>query len=170
MVYEVRGISSKWFSDDTPVNFTLASAAIGSGENGTLTVKYNLGITCATTIAVVVATGANKAMAAALAEGKITITLGTGADSLVATAKNTVKLIATEISKIEGFTGSYSGTGADSLSAATEEDVAFTDGHNGTPCLASNVILQGTDYWYISTKADNTIYNDGWRRFTLASY
>jgi hypothetical protein len=166
MIYDIRPISQKWFSDSTPLNYTKASATLGTGDNGTLTIKYN-GITTTTTIAVVIATGANKAMAVALADGEITITLGTGADSNVAAAKNTVLLISAEISKLSGFIGSYSGTGGDSLSEATTEDVTFTDGHLGTPCQESGICLYDDNYHYVCETPNNSVYNTGWKKFAL---
>ena len=93
-----------------------------------------------------------------------------GSDFGVNTAGNKVSLIATAINTVDGFIATASGTGADSISLATTEDVVFTDGQFGTPAPQIGIGLQASDYYYISTKADNTQYNDGWRRFTLADY
>lgn len=83
---------------------------------------------------------------------------------------NTATEIANAISTVDGFTATASGTGATAITESTAKDVAFEEGQFGTPCPKIGIGLQASDYYYISTKADNTQYNDGWRRFTLADY
>jgi len=93
-----------------------------------------------------------------------------GSDVALNGSANTATLVAAEISEIDGFVATASGNGATALSTETEEDVDFADGAYGTPCPQAGVTLYIGGYYYVSTKADNTVYNDGWRRFTLASY
>jgi hypothetical protein len=146
-------IQKKWFAESTPVNAKQASAQIGSGTNGTVTIKYDIAGTEGNVyeVAVVVAEGKNKDMSAALANGVITVTLGTGADSNPAATKNTAKLIAEEISDIDGFTATYSGEGTSSISQATTDNVAFEGGQYATFCPIGGVWLYiGTTYYYCS--------------------
>lgn len=93
-----------------------------------------------------------------------------GSDVALNGSANTATLVAAEISEIDGFVATASGNGTTALSTETEEDVDFADGAYGTPCPQAGVTLYIGGYYYVSTKADNTVCNDGWRRFTLASY
>ncbi len=164
-------IIKKWFADETPVNAKKATAEIGTGEDGTITIECDSVGTEGNgyEVAVVIATGANKAMTVALANGVITVTLGTGADSNVATAKNTATLIATEISKISGFTAVASGEGTSSISQATAENVAFDGGQYGTICINPEAVVYISPYYY-TVVAPNGILDANWRRFQLGTY
>lgn len=146
-------LQRKWFAEETPVNAVKASAEIGSGDNGKVTITYDSVGTEANEyeVAVVIAEGLDKAMSAAFANGVITVTLGTDADGNVAAAKNTAKLIAEKISTLDGFTATHSGEGNSSISEATTENVAFEGGLYATVCPISDVWLYiGTTYYYCS--------------------
>lgn len=185
-----------------------ASASIGSGTDGTVSLEVDAAGAAGNTYTVEVVNGVTAS--AALTEKALVVTVteagdsaesiatlinteagtvltatasGTGATTLTdpeaeksfaggITAKlgNTATEIANAISAVDGFTATASGTGATAITEATAEDVAFTDGQFGTPSPQIGIGLQASDYYYISTKADNTQYNDGWRRFTLANY
>jgi hypothetical protein len=164
-------LTKKWFAEDAPQNAKSATATLGTGDNGTITITYDIKGTEGNvySVAVVVAEGANKAMSVALANKKITVTLGTGADSNVAASKNTATLIAAAISALDGFTATKSGTGGDSISEATSEDVAFEGGQFGTPCIVPYTYVADTSYYYVNI-APNTIRDANWRRFQLAEY
>lgn len=170
MKFDIRTLNEKWFAESTPQNFKGATAEIGSGTNGKVTISAS-NVKTTDVVSVVVATDANANLSVAYANGKLTITLGTGATGGIAdSAKNTAALIATAIKSVDGFTATASGTGASSITTATSSDVAFTDGQAGTPCAEKYVgFVNGTTY-YVCIKADNTIKNDGWRSFSLSSY
>jgi hypothetical protein len=158
-------LQTKWFAETTPTNANKASASIGTGDNGTVTIEYDSVGTEGNDykVAVAVASGANKSMAATLSEGVITVTLGTGADELVAAAKNTATLIAAAITNIDGFTAKKSGTGGDSISEATTEDVAFTGGTYCTPFYGDEAWLYiGTTYYRCSKPCDEYC-TDAWQ-------
>lgn len=164
-------MANKWFPEETPVNYKVATATLGTGDNGTVIV-YSQNITDETEIAIVIASTKSKPLSAALVDGKITVTLATTDDDVVTPddTKNTAKLIAAEISKIAGYTAVASGTGATAIKTATSEDIAFEDGNFGTPCVEAYIGFVDSNYYYVCVKADNTKYNTGWRRFTLAEY
>jgi len=170
MNFELRPISQKWFSEATPVNYKAAKATITTDNDETITIFAD-DIKTDVVIKIVVADAKNKPLSVALEDGVITITLGTTADDVVTVddTKNTLDKIATEISKLNGFTAIASDD-TSVIDTATSADIEFTDGNYGTPCLQAGVGLIGTEYYYVCTKSDNTVYNDGWRRFTLASY
>lgn len=170
MDFEVRNLSQKWFSETIPLNYKEnAIAVIGSGENGTVTITSD-DMTTTDVIAITVAAEANSALSVTYADGEISIVLGTDAEGNADDTKNTTKLIATEISKIEGFTAIESGTGATAIDTATTEDVEFTNGQFGTPCPQAGICFINGSTYYVATKADNSVYNTGWRTFTLADY
>lgn len=170
MDFKIRDLSDKWFSEATPTNYACATAEIGSGTNGKVIITSS-NVTDDTTIEIVIAEAKSTALSAALASGTITITLGTTADDIVTAddTKNTATLIATAISKIDGYDADASGTGATAISAATTEDVTFTDGSYGTPCPEAGLGLVNSGTYYVCTTADNTKYNDNWKTFTLSS-
>jgi len=92
------------------------------------------------------------------------------AGGVTAKLGNTAAEIANTISTVDGFIATASGTGETAITEATTEDVTFTDGQFGTPCPEAYIGVYTDDYYYICIKADNTQYNDGWRRFTLTNY
>lgn len=159
-------LQTKWFAEATPTNANKATATIGSGTNGAVVVTYdNVGTEGNSyDIEVVIAAGANAAMKAELDDTTITITLGTGATpGVVEAAKNTAKLIATAITALTPFTAAKSGTGVDSISEATEDNVAFTGGTYCTPFYGDEAWLYiGSTYYYCSKPCD--IYStDAWK-------
>lgn len=170
MDFKIRDLADKWFSEATPTNYACAYATIGSGDNGTITITSS-NTTDITKIAIVIAEAKSTALSAALASGTITITLGTTDDETVTAdnTKNTATLIATAISAIDGYDADASGTGATAISAATTEDVEFTDGSYGTPCPEAGLGLVSSGTYYVCTVADNTKYNDNWKTFSLSS-
>lgn len=171
MNIDIRPIAQKYFTEDAPVNYKVATATLGDGDNGTITV-YSPDVTDDVKIAIVVASAKSKPLSAALAEDKITVTLATTDDDTVTPddTKNTATLIAAEISKISGYTAVASGTGETAIDTATEEDVAFEDGAWGVPCPEIGIGFKDTSYYYVCVDANNTKYNTGWRRFTLTEY
>ena len=158
-------IQTKWFEAATPTNAHNATATIGTGTDGTVVITYdNVGTEGnAYDVAIVIADGANAAMTAALSGTTITVTLGTGAEAgVVATAKNTALLIAAAITALTPFTAAKSGTGADSIATATEENVAFTGGSYCTPFMGDEAWLYiGSTYYYCS-KPCGTSTTDAW--------
>ena len=268
MKVDIRDIHQKWFADETPQNFKRPSCSIGSGTDGTITIKRDIyGVDADDYEVAVAVPAAASGLTAELAAKKLTVTLekivaakaiatiGSGAEGTVTievdaagaagnaytvevvngetyaavltesalvvtvreagdsaesvanlinaevgdtftathsstgattltdpeaeksfaggvTAKlgNTAAEIASAISTVDGFTATASGNGETVITEATIADVAFTDGQFGTPSPHIGIGLKASDYYYISTKADNTQYNDGWRRFTLANY
>jgi hypothetical protein len=111
-------------------------------------------------------------MSVALANGVITVTLGTDATVSPITAddaKNTTALIAAEIDDLEGFTAIEDGDG-DGVVDETAENIVFGGGTLGTPCIEKGTLYQGSSYYYVATTVDPTTYMDGWRRFTLSNY
>jgi hypothetical protein len=164
-------LQTKWFAEATPTNAAKATAEIGSGTDGTVTIECSEVGTEGNEyeVEVVIATGENKAMDAEFADGVLTVTLGTGADSGVDAAKNTAKLIATKISSLDGFTATASGEGTSSISTATEENVAFEDGSYGTVCPIGDVWLKISDVYYYCS-APNSRYDANWRTVVFTAY
>jgi hypothetical protein len=87
-------------------------------------------------------------------------------------SKNTATLVAGAIDALVGVNADASGTGVTALTQAVQEK-AFTGGIYGTPCpeigIALMKVVNGRDTYYLSTKADNTRFNDGWKSFTLTT-
>lgn len=164
---EIRDIHQKWFAEDTPQNFKRPTAVLGDDANGTITIERDIyGIDAEGYVVIVEEPLEDGALSVEFEDGELTITLKS-ADSVVG---STAKEIATAISALDGFTAVYSGTGAKVISAATVADIEFEDGQFGTPCPEAYIGVYTDDYYYICIKADNTQYNDGWRRFTLTNY
>lgn len=167
MKIDIRDIHQKWFADDAPQNFKRPSASIGAGADGTVTVERDgYGIDAEDYVVSIVEPLEDGGLSAEFEDGTLTITL----KSVESVVGSTAAEIASAISTVDGFTATASGTGLTVITEATDKDVAFTDGQFGTPAPHIGIGLKASDYYYISTKADNTQYNDGWRRFTLANY
>ncbi len=169
MFIDVRPLEQKWFAEDLPLNYETASAEIGSGKNGTVKVKYTA-VKTDVEIEIVLADKAEADLSAVFNDGVLTVVLGTD-DTATPTAddeKNTAKLVAEEISKVNGFTALASGNGSDVI-AVTVSNIEFEEGHYGTPALETNVCLydSATGIYYLATKADGTAFNDGWKQFEL---
>lgn len=169
MTFDIRSLAQKWFPESTPVNYKPATATLGDGDNGTVTVAYD-GIETDTVIEIVLAEQASKPLSVAIADGTITVTLGTGAGGAADDAKNTAKLIAQEISKLDGFTATYSGTGLTAIDTITTDDIVFQDGNWGTPCPEAGVGFVSNGTYYVCVRNDNSIYNTSWRTFSLTVY
>lgn len=168
-MYQEWYIKAPWFSG-TPANAKSASIEIGAGTNGKVTVTCDKKGTegNAYSLEVVVAEGNSKALAAALSGTKITVTLGTDAGGDADATKNTAKLIATAISKIDGFTAVHSGTGVTAITDAVEED-DFAGGQYGTPCIEPNTVIKGGEYYYICIHGGDKV-SAQWQRFALADF
>lgn len=171
-IIEIRPLSKKWFTTATPVNFVPATAEIGSGDNGTITISADDLLASSDVVEIVLADGADEDMSVVYANGTITVTLGTDGDELADDTKNTAELIAEAISEIDGFTAVASGTGETAIDTATSSDVEFEDGTEGTPCPKIGTCLYNSanGTYYVNTIANNTIKNTGWRTFSLTTY
>lgn len=167
MKWDIRKLASKPFAAATPQNYKGASVVLGTGTNGKVTVVHSDNITT-DTITVVVGLGNSVALSAAYAGGVITVTLGTDASGDADATKNTVALIAKAINGIAGagLSATASGDGTESLSTAVTA-TAFEDGQLGTPCPEAYIGYESAGTYYICVVADNTIYNTGWRTFSL---
>ncbi len=171
--FNVRPIGQKWFSAATPVNYISGlTTTIGSGDNGTITIVDNTAE--ALSIDVVVAGTANASLSASVASGKITVTLGTDAESAADDTKNTATLIAAAINGITDatWTAIASGTGATAISAAIAEKSLTAYETAGTPCPETGICLYNSanSTYYVCIAANNTTKNNNWRSFTLTNY
>ncbi len=166
-----ENLQRKWFSVSAPVNKAKASATLGTGDNGTITITADAYGTAGNdfTIEVAVDAGANADMTAVLTGSDILVTLGTGASAgVVDNAKNTATLITAAIAALTGVTATASGTGADSLTEAVAKD-NLSGGQWATPCKVVGTLVKDTTYYYVcSTAGSNT--TTVWKRFTLADY
>jgi hypothetical protein len=161
----------KWFAEDAPQNAKSATAAIGTGTNGTVNIAYNtVGAGGNEFVAeVVIAEGNSKAMSAAFDDDTLTVTLGTDADGAADALKNTATLIAAKINTLGMFTATASGNGESAITSETSEDVEFSGGQLGTAAIVPYSVLHIGDYYYVNI-APNTVYDANWRRFTLEAY
>lgn len=166
---DIRNLTAKWFSDETPKNYKDASTTIGAGADGVITVTALNDITTDKTIEVVVGSGNNVAMSATYTDGALVVTLGTGAGGTVDATKNTAILIAEAIDALEGFTATFSGDGTTPITEAVTEK-AFTAGQLGTPCMIDGVALLSSGTYYVCVRPDATTNNTNWRSFTLTIY
>lgn len=173
MDIEIRDIHQKYFDESTPQNFKGATAEIGSGTNGKVTITAP-DVSTDVVVNIGIAEAKSTALSVEFALGAmINITLATTADDVVTAddTKNTATLIAKAINALNcGYTAVASGTGATAISTATEDPVVFTDGQYGTPCSQIGLGFVSSATYYVNTKADNTKYNNGWRTFSLANY
>lgn len=169
MNYEIRPLTQRWFPEATPQNYHTAVATIGNG-NGLITITSDL-VVEPTVISCVVAADASTAMGVALADGTITITLGTTADVVVTADDllNTATLVSVEINKIAGFTAVAGGTG-EGIPPVTVADIAFADGAWATPCPEAGICLQNGTTYYVCTKASHSKTHTNWNSFTLTQY
>jgi len=106
-----------------------ASAAIGAGADGTVTVTASLTGDQGNdlTIEVVAGVGVSQALAAAKSGNAITVTLATDELEAPDDAANTATLIAAAVDALDGVTAAASGTGATAIDAA-EGPTTFTGG------------------------------------------
>lgn len=172
MNIDVRPISKKWFSEATPKNFKPNAIATIETDEDIISVVAD-DMETDVVIEIVKATTASADMGVELNDGTITITLGTDATVSPITVddeKNTAELIAEAISEIDGFTATFNEDGEGVIDTVTSEDIAFVNGNFGTPCMESNICLQSAGTYYVCIKAENSVYNNNWRSFTLANY
>lgn len=122
-IYDIKVLLA---TDDTGDS---ATAEIGAGENGIVTVTIDAGGTHGHEYSIEVRTNINpsKELAATLAEKKILVTLGTDADALPDNAKNTATLVSAAIDALDGISAAASGSGADPLTLE-EEEKDFAEG------------------------------------------
>lgn len=171
MKFDIRPISQKWFSESTPVNFKVAKAVITGDANKKLTI-FAKDATTSAEIEIVLAETSKASLSASFSDDVLTITLGTTNDEEVTAddTKNTLKAIADKINATNIFTASYEDAGADVVDTPTVTSIEFTDGNYGTPCMEAGVGFKTSEYYYVCTVAENSIYNAGWRRFTVSDY
>lgn len=149
-------ITTKYFAETVPQNAKSATAEIGSGDNGKVTITVDEVGTGGNdyTVEVVVADGNNKPLAATLTGTALVVTLGTDGSGDPDATKNTAGLIATKINTIDGLTATKSGEGTTAFTEAIAEK-EFAGGQWGTPAPAGGMI-------YVDD-ANNTLY------FSIAS-
>ena len=163
-------IQTRWFAESAPVNANEASASVGSGDNGVVTITVDEVGTEGNdyTIEVVEGSGVGVDLSATLTGTAIVVTLGTdGAGALDAT-KNTTTLIAGVVDSVNGVSAVASGTGATAFAAAVAED-AFTSGVYATEVIVPYTMLEDATYYYTNI-VPNDSKGKNWRRFTLATY
>jgi len=170
MVYRDLSLQRKWHDDVSPINPYKASKNFGAGADGTVHVYYSQIGTEGNdySIEVVTQDGANKEMSVALADNKLTVTLGKDALEDISVTSNTAKLIAEAIDALPEFEAEYTGTGATAYVTPFSE-VAFSGGSYGTPCPTADVLVFVSPYYYWCDQAGskNTV---SWKRFTPATY
>lgn len=164
-------VQKKWFAEDNPVNAKGATAIIGDGTDGKVTITCDKVGTIGNDyeVKVAIATKASEDLAVVFANNLLTITLGTDDLSAADNTKNTATLIADAISAIDGFSAIASGTGDTAISTETTTNVEFAGGQFGTVCPAPYAIVKDNNYYYINI-APNSKCDANWRRFTLSDY
>lgn len=169
MNYEIRPLTQKWFPEAIPQNYHTAVATIGNA-NALVTVTSDL-VVEPTVLKCVIAEAASTAMSVAVADGAMTITLGTTAAVEVTAddSLNTATLITAAINVLEGFSAVAGGTGAD-VPPVTVADIAFTDGAWATPCPEAGICLQNSTTYYVCSKASHDKTHKNWRSFSLTQY
>lgn len=170
MSYKTFSLKPKWFSADNPENPKGATADIGTGDNGTVTITVDKVGTEGNdyTVKVVEGDGADVDMSAELTDKDLVVTLGTGSDESLDDNKNTAELVAGEIDGMDAFSAKYSGDGSGALDSP-ESEKDFTGGQFGTSCPQKNTMVEDDDYYYLCTKEGNKD-NVVWKRFTLSDY
>lgn len=112
-------IRQSWFDGTIPQNAKGSTVTIGSGQNGevivTSTTLLGLHANGKYSINVVAGVGANKALSATYANDVITVTLGTDGAGALDNTKNTAKLVAVEINKLDDFSAIHSGDGSTAI-------------------------------------------------------
>jgi hypothetical protein len=105
-----------------------ATASVGAGGNGVVTVTAAAGAVPNTySLVVVNGTGVDSALAAAFVSPTLTVTLGTDAEEAPDDTKNTATLVAGVIDALANFTAVASGTGA---TVVPEDSDSFTGGRD----------------------------------------
>lgn len=165
-------IEIKYFADAVPKNAKKATATIGSGTDGTVTVVVdNVGTEGNDyTIEVVEGSGADVAMTVVLTGTDIVVTLGTDSTGVLDGTKNTAELVATAIDVLDGVTATASGTGATALAAA-EAKKNFAGGQYGTVVPGTGFVFidKENSEMYISVDTNSKI-GQNWRKVTLSAF
>lgn len=163
-------IQKKWFAEVAPTNTKSATAEIGSGDDGTITVTIDDYGTEGNdfTIAVVEGVGNDVEMSAVLTVKDVVVTLGTGGAGALDGAKNTATLITAEIDALAGMSAEASGTGATALDSA-EAEKNFADGVYATVAPVPFTMLLIGGFYYVNI-APNSREDSNWRKFQLASF
>jgi hypothetical protein len=119
---------------------TAASAFLGAGDNGvvTITVAEPGSGGNALTVEAVLAAVMDAPMSAALTGSKLTVTLGTDGTGAAAPAKNTALLVAGAVEALPEFTALSSGTGATAVPVTAERP--FTGGDDRADDIARLLI------------------------------
>jgi len=164
-------INLKYFSETVPQNAASATATIGSGADGTVTITVDSVGTEGNnyTVEVVAGSGNNVPMSATLNGTDIVVTLGTDGVGALDATKNTATLVATAVNALTGVSAVASGTGATALAGA-EAKKNFAGGQYGTPAYKTGLVYidSTNDVVYISI-APNGTTQANWRKFTLSS-
>lgn len=107
-----------------------ATATIGSGANGVVTVTATTAGAAANTntIRSVLGSGNDVALSAAVNSGVITVTLGTDGGGLADDAKNTATLVAAAVDGVTGYDAVASGSGATPVPVTSAQ--SFAGGHD----------------------------------------
>lgn len=121
----------------------VASADIGGGANGMVTVAYEVaGAVPATTVEVVFGSGNDVPLSANVVSNAITVTLGTDGAGDPDETKNTATLVADVISALANFTGTASGNGSTALTTP-EGPTALTGGVDpAIVTIASDIVAE----------------------------
>lgn len=98
-----------------------ASATIGSGANGTVTITVDAAGSAGNlyTVTAAVAVGNSQALAAAIVGTAITVTLGTDSGGLADATKNTATLITAAVDALAGVAATASGNGTGTILVAS---------------------------------------------------
>jgi hypothetical protein len=162
-------LQTKWFAEATPTNTNSATAEIGAGENGVVTVTVDDYGTEGNdyTIEVVVGDGNSVDLSAELTGTAIVVTLATDGSGDPDDTKNTATLVTAAIEALTGVSAEASGTGATALTTA-EAEQSFAGGTYGTEATVPYTMLYVSPYYYVNI-APNTRDTSNWRRFQLGS-
>lgn len=161
----------KYFADAHPQNAKSATAEIGTGENGKVTITVDEVGTGGNdyTVKVVVAEGNSKPLAATLTGTALVVTLGTDGSGNPDATKNTAGLIATKINTIDGLTATKSGEGTTAFTEAIAEK-EFAGGQFGTPAPAGGLIyIDDDNNTLYFTIASNSKTGANWRSISLTT-
>ncbi len=131
-----------------------ASAAIGTGGNGVVTITVDLAGNPGNlyTVTVAVAVGLSQALAAAVVGTAITVTLGTDGAGAADATKNTATLIAAAVDALAGVAAVASGNGSGTILAASGP-TTFTGGRD-TLRLEDVAKQTGIGHYYLRRVQD----------------
>ena len=189
----VPGFTASYSGDGSTViaiTSQKAQAVLGDGTTPKkfVTVTYDTPGVAGNAMKIVVEDGVqNGALAAALADGVITVTLGMTNDAqpVPDDLKNTAALIAAQVDAIAGFSAVADGDGSLVPEIADSDEIAFTGGTTGilpmtggqygTECPDPDTIMRNfnnnTNVWdYYTVIAPNGKYDANWRMFNLTNF